>query len=160
MYKLISIALFIFCLQVTASSQKIPRQKVYIQGNVIKEKVFKMNELSALPTIEQKIIDPYSSNKTINFTGIYLYEIFNTLGNKNATSMDVIAINDYKVTITKELALKEKMILAYKGDGDYISVANRGPARIVVPGKGILTEGALSKEGINWVWFVKTIIIK
>ena len=160
MHKLISLILIVLNLSTVAKTQKVPRQKIYIQGNVKEEKVYKMNELSSLPTIVEEIIDPYSNNKKIKFQGVYLSEIFNVLANSNATSMNVIAINDYKVTITKALALSEKMILAYKGDDHFLSVTQRGPARIVIPGKGLLTDGALAKEGLNWVWFVKKIVIK
>lgn len=160
MFKILSLIFAIASMNTMASTLKVPRQKVYIEGNVKAEKVYKMNELSALPTIEQEIIDPYTSNQKIKFTGIYLSEIFKIHGNKSATSMEVIAINDYKVTISKELATSEKMILAFKGDGQYLTVSQRGPARIVIPGKGVMSEGAIAKEGINWVWFVKRIIIK
>jgi hypothetical protein len=160
MLKITLILTFILSFNSFAKVQKVPRQKVYIQGNVKEEKVFKMNELAKLPTTEQVIIDPYSSNKRIKFKGIYLSEIFKTLGNSSATKMHVIAINDYKVTISKSLATSEKMILAFMGDDKYLSVAQRGPARIVIPDKGELSDGALAKEGLNWVWFVKTIIVE
>ncbi|OUR94099.1 hypothetical protein A9Q84_17465 [Halobacteriovorax marinus] len=138
-------------------AEKVPRQKVYIKGLVKAEKTYKMNELSTLPQIEIKIIDPYSKNQEINFKGVLLSEIFRIHASKAAKKIRVIAINDYKVEIPIELAKKEKMILAYRGDGKYLSVSNRGPARIVIPGKGILDEGSLANAGLNWVWFVKTI---
>ncbi|WP_127717355.1 molybdopterin-dependent oxidoreductase [Halobacteriovorax sp. HLS] len=156
----LTLTLTMMTLSAMATTGKVPRQKVYIEGNVKEKKVYKMDELSDLPTVDQEIIDPYTSNKKIKFTGIYLSEIFKIHGNSNATSMEVIAINDYKVTISKSLAASEKMILAFKGDGQYLTVSQRGPARIVIPGKGLLSEGELAKEGINWVWFVKRIIIK
>lgn len=143
-----------------AKRPKIPRQKVYLQGKVKEEKVFKMDDLAKLDTVEVDIIDPYSTHQKIKFTGIYLHKLHEQFAMPEAKVMDIFAINDYKVEITVEDAKKEKMLLAFKGDGEYLSVAQRGPARIVIPGKGKIKEGALAKEGIKWVWFVKTIIFK
>jgi hypothetical protein len=159
--KLICTALLLLSCSLTfATKEKVPRQKVYIKGQVKNEAVFKMNELEKLGTVEKDILDPYSNYENIKFTGIYLHEIFSKYALPNAKAMEVIAINDYKVDITYEEAKKEKMIVAFKGNGKYLTVSQRGPARIVIPGKGRLEEGALAKEGINWVWFVKTIVIK
>jgi hypothetical protein len=151
------IFLIIASLQGLCFANKVPRQKIYIKGEVKSEKVYKVNDLEKLPTIKQKIIDPYSKNATIIFTGILLSELFKIHANTTAKKMQIIAVNDYKVTIPIELAKKEKLLLAFKGDNKYLTVSNRGPARIVVPNKGKLTSGALAKEGVNWVWFVKTI---
>lgn len=146
-------------LSVFTYAERVPRQKIYIKGHVKAEKSYKMNELASMPQVTINIIDPYSHNKQIDFQGIFLSEIFKEHAKPGAKKFEIIAINDYKVTIPIELAIKEKMLLAYKGDKKYLTVSNRGPARIVIPNKGKLEKGQLAKEGINWVWFVKTINI-
>jgi hypothetical protein len=146
-----------FCF--TSYAEKIPRQRIEIKGYVKAVKSYKMNELSSLPQVKMKIVDPYSHNKKIMFQGVYLSDIFKEHASEGASKLEIIAINDYKVLIPIEVATKEKMILAYKGNELYLTVSNRGPARIVIPYKGKLSEGQLTQKGINWVWFVKTINI-
>ncbi|GEM_PF-3204633 len=154
--KYIIIALFA-TLSLNAYSVKYSKQKVYLKGKVKEEKTFTIEDISKLPQTTLTINDPYSKNKEIAFEGIYLSKLFDLYAKKSATKIEVIAINDYKVIIDIDFVRREKMLLAIKGDGKYLSVREKGPARIVIPGKGKFGEGTLAKEGVNWVWFVRTI---
>lgn len=133
------------------------KQKVYIKGNVKKPVTYTIEDISKLPQVTIRINDPYSKNKLIKFQGVLLADFFKLHANEGSSKVEVIALNDYKVTIEKSYLTSERMLLAIKGDDKFLTVKDKGPARIVVPGKGTLKEGALAKEGVDWVWFVRTI---
>ncbi|WP_372654112.1 molybdopterin-dependent oxidoreductase [Halobacteriovorax sp.] len=151
------ITILLSVISLNVYSLQYSKQKIYIKGEVKEEKTFTIEEVSKLPQTTLAIHDPYSKNKKISFEGIYLSEIYKLYAKKSATKVEVIAINDYKVVIDIEFVKSEKMLLAIKGDGKFLSVREKGPARIVIPGKGKFEKGSLAKEGVNWVWFVKTI---
>ncbi|PIK16157.1 molybdopterin-dependent oxidoreductase [Halobacteriovorax sp. JY17] len=155
MKHLISIILLLFSINIYSINYS--KQKVFIGGNVKAPKTYTIEEISKLPQSTADIHDPYSKNKKVRFQGILLADLFKIHANKNSKRIEIIAINDYKVTIDRSFIEKEKMLLAIKGDGSFLTVKEKGPARIVVPGKGELKEGKLAKEGVNWVWFVRSI---
>ncbi|WP_417336659.1 molybdopterin-dependent oxidoreductase [Halobacteriovorax marinus] len=149
--------LLLTLLSLNSFSINYSKQKIKISGKVKKEIVYSIEELSKLPQTTFKINDPYAKNKPIEFEGILLSDLLKLHAKEGTSKIEVIAINDYKVIIDNKFVESEKMLLALKGDGKYLTVREKGPARIVVPGKGKFTEGKLAKEGVNWVWFVKTI---
>ncbi len=155
MKHLISVLILLF--SISTYSINYSKQKIFIGGNVKAAKTYSIEEISKLPQSTANIHDPYSKNKKINFQGVLLADLFKIHANSSSKKMEIIAINDYKVTIDKDFIESERMLLAIKGDGSFLTVKEKGPARIVVPGKGELKDGKLAKEGVNWVWFVRSI---
>lgn len=144
-------------LSLNAYSFKYSKQKIQIKGKVKVEQIFTIEELSKLPQTTLQIHDPYTKNKKISFEGVFISKLYDLYALKSSKKVEIIAINDYKTIIDIEFVKSEKMLLAIKGDGKFLSVKEKGPARVVIPGKGKFEEGTLAKEGVNWVWFVKTI---
>lgn len=151
------ITLILFTISNYTFSIDYSRQKIKIIGNVKKEVTYTIEELTKLPQTKFTIYDPYAKNKKITFEGVLLSDLYKLHANESSKKVSVIAINDYKVIIDNSVVKEERMLLALKGDGKYLSVRQKGPARIVIPIKGKLIEGKLAKEGVNWVWFVNTI---
>ena len=66
------------------------------------------------------------------FTGVLLSELLRNLGIESGT-LRATAINDYAVDIPVADALKEPAIIAYKINGQPMSVREKGPLWIVYP---------------------------
>ena len=153
---LFSLVLFSFALAVSA---KVPFQKIYFRGLVLPstKHVIKVDEFEKYKTTHISIFDPYSYNRKIKFKGITISSLFKLFARPNADTLKVTAINNYVVTIDKKEAFTEKMFLAFKENNKYITVDRMGPARIIKDGKGKITKMEIAKEGIKWVWQVKTL---
>jgi len=135
---------------------KVPRQKITLLGNYNKEvkNVFKVDFLDKYKLKKIKIRDPYQSNRMLEFEGLSLSDMFKHFGPK-ANSLDVVAINLYKVSFKKEHPRAEKTFFVFKQNGKYINVDKMGPLRIVRDYKGVIEANDLALEGVEWVWMIK-----
>jgi len=154
----IILSVFIFLITLSVSA-KVPYQKIYFKGLLLPstKPVIKVDELLNFKTTKISIFDPYTYNQKIDFTGVTVADLFKFFARPNADTLKVTAINNYIVTIDKKEASSEKMLLAFMENKKYIPVDRMGPARIVKDGKGKITKMEIAKEGIKWVWQVRTL---
>lgn len=66
------------------------------------------------------------------FTGVRLSDLFDAIG-AEPESFVAIGLDDYKFTVTDVDIDKYPVIVAYKHNGDYMSVRRLGPLRILFP---------------------------
>jgi hypothetical protein len=66
------------------------------------------------------------------FTGVPLRKLVSALGVKEG-ELEAVAINDYSVTIPVEDALMDGPVVAYKQNGETLSVREKGPLWLVYP---------------------------
>lgn len=79
-----------------------------------------------------KMYNPWDK-KTARYTGILISDLVNKLGKSNTQKITFKAIDDYEVTLTKEMWTTEPILLVTKENGSHIHMANKGPMRIVFP---------------------------
>jgi hypothetical protein len=135
---------------------KVPRQKIYLKGNINKDikQVFKVDYLNKFKLKKIKIRDPYQNNKLLEFEGLSLTDIFNNFAPK-ASKLDVTAINLYKVKFNKNHPRAKQTFFVFKENGKFINVDKMGPLRIVRDFKGTIQSNDLALEGVEWVWMIK-----
>ncbi len=93
--------------------------------------VFDADLLDALPQKSFVTTTPWFKEPT-KFTGPLLRDVLQAL-KANGTSIKATALNDYKVSIPMQDALKYDVILARQVDGKIISVREKGPLFVIYP---------------------------
>jgi hypothetical protein len=138
---------FTACLWVVAyvSTQAIafeaPEGEVLLQvsGNIAMHNsdgnsvVFDRSMLQQLPRTLITTTTPWTDG-VIGFEGVLLRDLMGALGAKGS-KIHATAINDYTVTIPFEDFEKHNVIIAYKQDGQDMSVRKKGPLWIIYPWK-------------------------
>ena len=99
--------------------------------NTAESAVFDADLLDALPQKSFVTASPWYKKPT-KFTGPLLRDVLQAL-KANGTSIKATALNDYKVNIPMQDALKYDVILARQVDGKVISVRERGPLFVIYP---------------------------
>ena len=87
--------------------------------------------LEALPTVSMTTSTPWTVGLT-TFEGVLLKDVLLLVGAKGQ-SITVAAINDYSVTFPAEDEIGLQPIIAYKVNGELMSVRDKGPLWIVYP---------------------------
>jgi hypothetical protein len=93
--------------------------------------VFDAAMLDALPQQSFVTTTPWFKTPT-KFTGPLLRDVLQAL-KANGTNIKATALNDYKINIPTEDALKYDIILATQIDGRVISVREKGPVFVIYP---------------------------
>jgi hypothetical protein len=76
----------------------------------------------------------------------------------DATEVEMIALNDYVVTIPLSDFKTWPVIFALKQDGEYMPVSTRGPGMLVYPYAQV--EFDRQKYDDRWIWQIKSINVK
>lgn len=108
-------------------------KKVTLLGNIkphINKKLSpKQLEKDITPT-QYTLYNPWEK-KTDTYEGILLNDFIKFYGNEGLKALHLIALDDYKVTISKELMNTERILLVTKINGEYQPIKQKGPMRIV-----------------------------
>lgn len=140
-----------------------PRQKIYLAGALLNNKIksnYSIPELETfLPLATITIKDPYNFNKSTSFTGYYLADFLNKIAKVAYAKIKVSSYDGYVIEIDKKIINQLKLFIAIKNQEGYIGIERMGPARIIAPIVGALTDEDQVKDGVYWVWQLKTIEI-
>lgn len=71
--------------------------------------------------------------KTAWYQGVWLESLVDRFAKPNTTQVSLTAIDDYQVTISKAQWQKFRILVVTQENDQYLSVANKGPLRIVFP---------------------------
>lgn len=118
-----------------------------------------------LPTLEQigviRFTTPTAWTDTpATFEGILVSRLFDLLQvAKEATAAQMIAINDYQIVIPLAEFHKWPVMMAFKRDGKYMSIREKGPLWIVYP-RHAFPELNTPKQYDNWIWQLKDIVVR
>ena len=140
-----SIAILLVALSVTTSSAAAGMQALgRPTGNVVLEVTgaiartnadgearFDMAMLEALPKVTITTETAWTDGPQ-SFDGVKLLDLLNYLQAKNL-SVTAYALNDYSVRIPKEDLATTQVLVAYRQNGQYMSIANKGPLWIIYP---------------------------
>jgi hypothetical protein len=117
-----------------------------------------------LPTIESlglvdyKVTDPFEKKPT-TFRGVLMSTLLDLWKvDKDATTLEMVALNDYKVDVPISDLRKYPVIFAVQQDGQYMPVSTRGPAMLVYPYDHFQFDR--QKYDDYWIWQIKSINVK
>jgi len=92
---------------------------------------FDLKTLESLPQFTFTTMTPWS-DKPIQFTGPLLRDLLSISGAKGQ-NIRATAINDYRINIPSQDALRFDMIVATRMNGERMSVRDKGPLFVVYP---------------------------
>lgn len=119
--------------------------------------VFDMAMLAALPQHSFKTKTPWYGEPR-KFTGPLLRDVLAAAG-AEGKSLEAIAINDYKVSIPVEDALKHEVIVARLMDDQAMPLRDKGPLFIIYP----FDEEPELRSSLHYsrsVWQLKALVIR
>lgn len=114
--------------------------------------------LEAAGLVDYTVMDPFLETE-ITYRG----PLFSTLldlwqASSDATNLHIVALNDYTIDIPVELVREYPVVFAIQADGEYMPVADRGPAMIVLPYDDFEFDRPASDA--MWIWQVKSIEVQ
>jgi hypothetical protein len=92
---------------------------------------FDRRMLEALGAVSFETTTPWYSGP-VTFEGVPLAKVMEAVGAKGETLV-AVALNNYSAELPMEDAKKYNVILAYKRNGEYMSVREKGPLFVVYP---------------------------
>ena len=119
--------------------------------------VMDLPTLEAAGLVKYVVEDPFEQEKR-TFTGVLMKDLLNLWQvSADATSLNVIALNDYEVAIPIELVKNYPVIFALKQDGEYMTPDYRGPAMMVFPYDHYKFDMGTDAY---WAWQIERIVVK
>ncbi len=118
---------------------------------------FDMAALEALPRTEVKTANPWEKGP-VSYQGVKLSDLLATVKASGETAV-FAALNDYASDIPVADLKKYTIILAYKREGEYMSVRDKGPLWVIFP----FTDNPELSTEIRYaqsVWQVARLTIK
>lgn len=113
--------------------------------------------IEALPKKEIKTQNPWEQG-VVSYEGVLLRDLLDYV-KANGTTISITALNDYRADISVEDARNIDVILAYKRNGTYMPVREKGPLFVVFP----FTDDpslAIESRFAQSVWQVARITVK
>ena len=109
--------------------------------------------------VQYTVVDPWQ-NRSMKFSGVLLADLLKYAGvAPSATSLHLVALDDYQADISLEDVRKWPILLATRVDDLRPAVVDGGPTRIVFPYHAFPQIDTRVYNG-QWVWSVKTIDVK
>lgn len=133
-------------------------RKITLLGNIkddINKKLSpKQLEKDITPT-KHTLYNPWEK-KSDEYEGVMLNDFIKFYGKDGIKAIHLVALDDYKVTITKELMKSERILLVTKINGQYQSIKQKGPMRIVFLDFD-KTNAKYEKSLPLWLWMINKI---
>jgi hypothetical protein len=118
-----------------------------------------------LATVEQMglvkytVLDPWL-DASHEFTGVLLSDFLDTIGVSAASAhLHFVAIDDYEVEISVADVRKWPVLLATKMDGQPMSIADKGPMRVVFPYDQYPEIDRLAYKDL-WIWSLESLEVR
>ena len=113
--------------------------------------------IEALPHKKITTDNPWDSG-TATYEGVLLRDLLNYV-KADGTTLSFVALNDYRSDMPSADPAKYDVILAYKRNGEYLSVREKGPFFVVFPFKDV-PELATEARYAQSVWQVNRMTVK
>lgn len=144
-----------FSLSAEAGTDKlIVFSGTHIQQKYKKEMTVKELE-SYFDLIEVKTYDPWEQVEE-RYTGILITDLVAKFSQNKSSQLSFFAVDRYNVVLDKSEWTEYQIILVTRKGGDYQSVSDKGPLRIIYNkynSRDLEQRLALS----NWIWMIKRI---
>ena len=108
-------------------------------------------DLQGFPRTSVTIVEPFVQEEH-TYEGVLLEEIFTRAGISPDTTVDTVALNDYRYSDVAEVLIASGAILAFFEDGEPIAMNRGGPLRIV-----FADDSNYFAELEAWNWSLRTI---
>ncbi len=153
------LAVIFFAIGASAFAQDLDSTVLTISGKMSAETPadFSVHMLESLPHSEIVTTTPWHDGK-VTFTGVLLSDVMRLVGAEGETAT-VTALNDFRADIPLTDIRENAPVLAYKLNGDYMSIRDKGPLFIIYP----FDEHPELKSELFYsrsVWQVRSIEIK
>jgi hypothetical protein len=114
-----------------------------------------VEELEKLPQTEYSVMDPYSKKQTV-YRGVLVRDFVKQYGGPRSGSLHFRALDDFKADLNSGEWNRWDILLATRTNGERMSIANNGPARIVFPYD---THKEINPTVYNdkWIWQIKQV---
>lgn len=105
-----------------------------------------------------ELYNPWEKKRE-SYHGVLLDQLAKKYGTEDVKELKFVAIDDYNVDFKKELYEKERILLVYKVNGEYLSIRKKGPMKIVF----VDYDASKKRYELNlpkWLWMIKYIEFK
>ena len=111
--------------------------------------------IESLGQVEYTVLDPFKDEEII-YTGVLMSDLLDLWQiSEDATNLQMTALNDYTVDVPISLIREFPVIFALQADGQYMPIADKGPAMLVLPYNHFEFERPSSDA--YWIWQIKSI---
>jgi hypothetical protein len=118
-----------------------------------------MATLEKFGLVKYDIDDPWTKT-TVNYTGVLLSDFLKMVGAApTAENIHLIALDDYEVDITVTEAQKWPVMIATRSNGQYMTVAENGPTRIIFPFGRFSDIDVVLYQDLS-IWSIKSIEVQ
>ena len=119
---------------------------------------FDIPTLERLGLVEYSVQDPWLKDN-FTYTGVLLSDLLKYAGTfHTAQSVHMVALDDYQVDIPIADINKWPILLATRANGEYMSVDNYGPTRVIYP-YGSHSIDPTSHNDL-WIWSLRSIEVR
>jgi hypothetical protein len=89
-------------------------------------------DLEKLPLTEYTTYDPYEKRR-VHYKGVLLRELVGRYADPGVQAVRLLAVDDYRITLTRPEWTRWDILLATQMDGRHLSRREKGPVKIVFP---------------------------
>ena len=117
-----------------------------------------------IPTLEKLGLVEYTVNdawlkQSISYSGVLMSDLLKFAGTfHTATTVHLVALDDYEVDIPIADIQKWPILLATKADNEYMTVENYGPTRIIYPYDTHPVDPVAHND--LWIWSIQSIDVR
>lgn len=117
-----------------------------------------MPTLESVGLVDYTVTDPFEGGEVV-FRGILTNDLLDLWQvPSDATTLHMVALNDYSVDVPISDLRKYPVIFAVKQDGEYMPVDTRGPAMLVYPYNDFEFDTDIYNN--YWIWQIKSIDVQ
>lgn len=127
--------------------------------NTIDAATFDISTLEKLGLVQYKVSDPWL-NAENTYTGVLVSDFLKFVGAaRSASTLTLTALDDYQVDIAIADLQKWPVLLATQVNGEYITIDNNGPTRIIFPYDTYPDIDPVAYKDL-WIWNIKGIEVR
>lgn len=114
--------------------------------------------MEAASLVDYTVMDPFL-NTEITYRGPLLSDLLDLWQvSADATTLHLTALNDYSIDMPIALARDFPVVFAIQADGEYMPIAERGPAMLVLPYNEFEFDRPASDA--YWIWQLESIEVR
>ncbi len=119
---------------------------------------FDMKTLEQLGLARYSVYDPWFEVEA-SYTGVLMSDLIAFAGvSDSATTVHMEALDDYQVDIPIDEIRRWPILLVTRTNGEYMTVANAGPTRIIFPNDSYPIDPSTHND--LWIWSVRSIEVR
>lgn len=120
--------------------------------------VMDLPTIESLGIVEYTVQDPFEEVETV-YQGVLMRDLLDLWQvSESATTLDILALNDYRVEVPLDIVRDYPVIFALQQNGAYMTPDYRGPAMLVFPYEEYDFERPATDA--YWIWQIKAVEVK